>query len=427
MIQENKSVQSNNPRKSVIQTNIPQLRFPEFQGDWEKHNLGEIASFSKGKGISKADIVEYGATECIRYGELYTTYGETIDEVKSRTNIDDLVLSEANDVIIPASGETQIDIATASCVLRDGIALGGDLNIIKTENNGVFLSYYLNNKKKLEIASLAQGISVVHLYASQLSLLELNLPAKKEQDKIALFLRSTDQKLQALKKKHSLLEQYKKGVMQRLFEHGLNGLKDNTDIEGNQKSVKSVNPKNLRFRQKDGSYFPDWEVKKLGEVCEIKKGEQLNKEELTEIGSYPCLNGGVNFSGYTEKYNSNENTITISEGGNSCGYVNFMTSKFWLGGHCYKLVLTNEILTNYFFQLLKFNERKIMDLRVGSGLPNIQQKDLRSFEISISNSIEEQTLIANFLSALDEKINQTQTQIEKTEMWKKGLLQKMFC
>jgi type I restriction enzyme S subunit len=128
--------------------------------------LGEIASFSKGKGISKADIIEDGATECIRYGELYTTYGETIDEVKSRTNIDvdDLVLSEANDVIIPASGETQIDIATASCVLREGIALGGDLNIIKTKNNGVFLSYYLNYKKKQEIASLAQGISVVHLY-----------------------------------------------------------------------------------------------------------------------------------------------------------------------------------------------------------------------------------------------------------------------
>jgi type I restriction enzyme S subunit len=169
------------------QMNIPALRFPEFKGEWEKHNLGEIASFSKGKGISKADIVENGATECIRYGELYTTYGETIDDVKSRTNIDvnDLVLSESNDVIIPASGETQIDIATASCVLRGGIALGGDLNIIKTQNNGVFLSYYLNYKKKQEIASLAQGVSVVHLYSSQLSLLELNLPLRAEQDKIA--------------------------------------------------------------------------------------------------------------------------------------------------------------------------------------------------------------------------------------------------
>jgi type I restriction enzyme S subunit len=113
--------------------NTPKLRFPEFSENWNKHNLGEIACFSKGKGISKAEITENGATECIRYGELYTTYGETINEVKSKTNINqkDLVLSEANDVIIPASGETQIDIATASCVLKSGIALGGDLNIIK--------------------------------------------------------------------------------------------------------------------------------------------------------------------------------------------------------------------------------------------------------------------------------------------------------
>ncbi|MFT6814624.1 MAG: type I restriction enzyme S subunit, partial [Sphingobacteriales bacterium] len=159
------------------QMNIPKLRFSEFDEEWKQYNFGEIAEFSKGKGISKSDIVDDGLSECIRYGELYTTYGETISEVKSRTNVDsgDLVFSSANDVIIPASGETQIDIATASCVLREGIALGGDLNIVKTKNNGVFLSYYLNSKKKLEIARLAQGISVVHLYSSQLSLLELNL------------------------------------------------------------------------------------------------------------------------------------------------------------------------------------------------------------------------------------------------------------
>ena len=84
-------------------------------------------------------------------------------------------------MIIPASGETQIDIATASCVLKSGVALGGDLNIIKTKNNGVFLSYYLNSKKKLEIAKLSQGISVVHLYSSQLALLNLKLPEFEEQ------------------------------------------------------------------------------------------------------------------------------------------------------------------------------------------------------------------------------------------------------
>ncbi len=176
--------------------NVPNLRFPEFEGEWKMKKLGEIATFSKGKGISKSDIEENGITECIRYGELYTHYREVINEIRSNTNVNisTLVLSEENDVIIPASGETKIDIATASCVLKAGIALGGDLNIIKTENNGVFLSYYLNSKKKMEIANLAQGISVVHLYSSQLASLSLSLPKLNEQSKISSFLGLVDER-----------------------------------------------------------------------------------------------------------------------------------------------------------------------------------------------------------------------------------------
>ena len=197
----------------------PKLRFPEFSDNWEVKKLGEIAKFSKGKGISKADIDENGTLECIRYGELYTQYGETIKEIVSKTNIDkeDLVLSEANDVIIPASGETQLDIATASCVLKEGVALGGDLNIIKTELNGVFLSYYLNSNKKIEIANLAQGSSVVHLYANQLAALSLSIPSKEEQTKIAAFLSAIDEKISIKQKELEELKIYKKGVMQAIF------------------------------------------------------------------------------------------------------------------------------------------------------------------------------------------------------------------
>lgn len=91
----------------------------------------------------------------------------------------------------------------------------------------------------------------------------------------------------------------------------------------------------------------EWKIVELSKLTDIYKGEQLNRIELTDNGKYPCQNGGINASGYTDKYNCEENTITISEGGNSCGYVNFMSTKFWLGGHCYKLVLKNGI-NNYF-------------------------------------------------------------------------------
>jgi type I restriction enzyme S subunit len=200
---------------------VPKYRFPEFKKDgvWIEKSLDEVATILKGKGISKADIVENGNLPCIRYGELYTHYNETIKTVKSYTNlnVDDLVLSKANDVIIPASGETQIDIATASCVLESGIALGGDLNIIRSKINGVFLSYYLNNSKKHDIAQMAQGIAVVHLYPNQLKTLQLQVPSPREQQKIASCLSVLEEIITMLTQKIEQLKQHKKGMIQGLF------------------------------------------------------------------------------------------------------------------------------------------------------------------------------------------------------------------
>jgi type I restriction enzyme S subunit len=205
---------------------VPKYRFPEFTKDgvWTEKSLDEVATILKGKGISKADIVEDGELPCIRYGELYTHYNETISTVKSYTNSspEDLILSKANDVIIPASGETQIDIAKASCVLESGVALGGDLNIIRSKINGVFLSYYLNNAKKHDIAQMAQGIAVVHLYPNQLKTLKLQVPNTKEQQKIALCLSTLEEIITVLTKKIEQLKQHKNGLMQGLFPKMIN-------------------------------------------------------------------------------------------------------------------------------------------------------------------------------------------------------------
>ena len=202
--------------------NTPKLRFPEFldDGEWEEKKLENIADFFKGKNISKADIHEEGITPCIRYGELYTHYQEVIDKIFSKTNLptSNLFLSCKNDVIIPSSGETKIDIATASCVSHDGIALGGDINIIRSEQNGIFISYYLNSAKKMDIAKIAQGDTVVHLYSSQLKKLDILLPpTQEEQQKIANFLSSIDELITASTKKVETLKEHKKALMQQLF------------------------------------------------------------------------------------------------------------------------------------------------------------------------------------------------------------------
>jgi type I restriction enzyme S subunit len=211
-------------KKGVMQQIFTQaIRFKDDHAnmfsDWEEKKLGQVASFSKGSGISKADIHEDGGTSCIRYGELYTDYTELISVVKSKTNIPpkQLVLSLQNDVIIPASGETHIDIARAACVMHDGVALGGDLNIIRTKQNGVFLAYYLNNACKHAIARVAQGSSVVHLYPDQLKILSLSLPSLPEQTKIANFLSALDRKIESVAQQITHTQAFKQGLLQQMF------------------------------------------------------------------------------------------------------------------------------------------------------------------------------------------------------------------
>ncbi len=199
-----------------------EIRFKDEDGrdypDWEEKSLGDISKISKGKGISKSDVVTNGELKCIRYGELYTHYGTTISLVISSTNIppSQLELSNKNDVIIPSSGEIASDIATAACVRLDGVALGGDINIIRCQENGVFLAYYLNYKKA-DIARLAQGISVIHLYASHLRFLKLSIPSKCEQQKIANFLSAIDRKIELVAKQVEQACFFKQGLLQQMF------------------------------------------------------------------------------------------------------------------------------------------------------------------------------------------------------------------
>ena len=127
---------------------------------------------------------------------------------------------------------------------------------------------------------------------------------------------------------------------------------------------------------------PEWRKLKLGEVCKIGKGEQLGRLQMMKNGRYSVLNGGISPSGNTDEWNTPANTVTISEGGNSCGYVNLMTSEFWAGGHCYTLAnLIREIDGGFLYHVLKDRERFLMKLRVGSALPNIQRGDIENFSL----------------------------------------------
>ena len=207
--------------------NVPNLRFPEFQGEWKEERLADIADLYKGTGISKDQLSDDGEP-CILYGELYTKYkSETIREVISKTNIDNtkLVRSKANDVIIPCSGETAEDIATARCVLNGNILLGGDLNIIRLHGyDGTFMSYQLNGRRKYDIAKVAQGVSVVHLYGEHLKGVKTINPCLEEQKKIAKLLSLLDERIATQNK---IIEDLKK-LKSAIIDYAINSL--NTDF-----------------------------------------------------------------------------------------------------------------------------------------------------------------------------------------------------
>ena len=128
---------------------------------------------------------------------------------------------------------------------------------------------------------------------------------------------------------------------------------------------------------------------KLKDVCKLVKGKQIDTTQLAENLPFKYINGGVKESGYYEKYNTNGNTIIISEGGASCGYVSYITEKFWLGCHCYKLIDVS-VDSKYLFYALKANQQRIMELRTGAAMPNIKKTILNELQIKISMDEAEQ-------------------------------------
>ena len=232
--------------------NVPNLRFPEFQGEWEEERLADIADLYKGTGISKDQLSDDGEP-CILYGELYTKYkSETIREVISKTNIDNtkLVRSKANDVIIPCSGETAEDIATARCVLNGNILLGGDLNIIRLHRyDGTFMSYQLNGRRKYDIAKVAQGVSVVHLYGEHLKGVKTINPCLEEQKKIASLLALLDERITTQNKIIDKLQSLIKGICNNYFE------KLSVQEKANLIRLSDVLKERNEYSSKDGKFI----------------------------------------------------------------------------------------------------------------------------------------------------------------------------
>lgn len=402
---------------------VPKLRLSLFKDDksssWYPANLGEIVEFKKGKGISKIDISNDGAYPCVRYGELYTIYNEKIDKVQSKTNCApyEYVISKSGDILIPASGESAVDIARASSILMDGVILGGDINILTPKSNSLnslFLSYSIVGRKKMELAKMAQGNSVVHLYSSQLKTLEIWIPLIDEQTKIADFLSSVDEKIKLLTQQVVLLSQYRKGLVQNILS------------------------KKLRFKDENGKEFPDWNLVILGDYL-IR-----HNEKSTENNQYPVLTSSREGIYFQKDYFNGEDIASKNNIGYNVvpkGYFTYrhmsddLVFKFNINTLCDKGIVSTlyPVFTtklNAFFLQIKLNEGKefrdyAIQQKQGGSRTYMYYSKLESLKLMIPNTAE-QTKIANLISAFDDKISAKKTELDKLKAWKYGLLQQMF-
>ena len=388
----------------------PTLRFNEFKEDWQTKSLSEIVSFSKGNLLSKADLDENGLYPCILYGQLYTKYHEVIRNVFSRTNNNatNITRSKYGDILIPSSGETPIDISTSSCVLLDNILLGGDINVLSPLNcDGRFISYMINNNKRTEIAKVAQGHSVVHLYNDNLKQVNLNIPSYEEQEKIANTLELIDKKIELQSKKIEDLKLFKLKIFDELT-------------------------KNIT------------EFKKIGEIGTLKNGYAFKNNKYDENGVYNILtisnvNGDKYIStSFKNKYSDIPSDIQkhqilkfedilISLTGNvgrvsyNIGENNLLNQRVGL------LELNDSEIKQYIFYIInnvKF-ENEMINCGQGAAQLNISKYDVENYSVPYPPK-EQQIKISKILDCISKKIQLEKNKLDKLSELKKGFMQNMF-
>lgn len=258
---------------------------------------------------------------------------------------------------------------------------------------------------------ITTGLAVKHLHLGDLRKLKVFLPSLKRQREIAEQLSTWDA---AAQKTEQLIL-----AKERHYSHELSRLISRAQHTHTHDGACA---EEVSARNRGGK----WRTVALSDVAKVWKGQQLNKDAMVEDGAYYALNGGIKPSGRTTEWNCEADTITVSEGGNSCGFVSYNRERFWCGGHCYAVTkLAKDVDAHYLFHYLKGKQSRVMALRVGSGLPNIQKSDIEAFPVVLPD-LATQTAIAGYLNALREEIDLLGQSVAALKTQKRGLMQKLL-
>ena len=386
--------------------NIPQLRFPEFNGEWEEKALGVVATITTGSTPSTSNNEYYDGD--VAFVSPADIQGNRIVR-STKTTITELGLSVVREIkkrstLFVCIGSTigKVSQAGVNC------ATNQQINALTAKNSfdNDFI-YSLLEFKAPRIKLLAGVQAVPQINKSEFSRFKFTFPLLPEQQKIAAFLTAVDNKIEQLSKKQELLGEYKKGAMQQIFSQA------------------------IRFKADDGSTFPDWEEKKLGDVsdCLDNRRQPLNGAERNQMkGDIPYY-GANGIVDYVNDYIFDEELVLLAEdGGNfndfsSKPIAQKISGKAWVNNHAHILKAKNIIATDFLFYSLVHKD--IRRYIVGGSRAKLNKSDLLSIK-TILPPLEEQAKIASFLSSIDNKIEQVGKQLVESKQFKKALLQQMF-
>lgn len=383
----------------------PKLRFKEFDTSWERKSFGDITSKigsgSTPRGGSKAyteEGVVFIRSQNVNNNQLIL---ENIVYIPQETHVK-MSGSKvvANDILLNITGAS----IGRSCVVPSDFKEGNvnqHVCIIRSQNhNPLFIQSFLSSKKgQNAIQSRQTGSGREGINFQAIRSIDFDLPTKEEQTKIATFLSAVDTKIDELTQKHELLTDYKKGMMQQLF---------------SQK---------LRFKADDGSDFEDWEETNLGEVCShFKSGKSITSRNISTTGKF-AVYGGNGLRGYTDSFTHEGKFILVGRQGALCGNVNVVDGNNYISEHAIAIQANKNNSTDWLAYWL--DKMKLNRFSESSAQAGLAVNKLVKFKIELP-SLPEQTKIANFLTAIDQKIDNVAEQIDHAKTWKKGLLQQMF-
>ena len=385
----------------------PKLRFPDFTGNWNKIQLNQLLDFKNGINASKE---QYGkGVKFINVLDILNNDYITSDNIIGRVDVDEKTISKYlvgyGDILFQRSSETREEVGTANVYLdKNQTAVFGGF-VIRGAKIGDYDPVFFNKLLKTdlarnEITSRSGGSTRYNVGQDILSNISLPFPSLPEQQKIASFLTTVDDKISNLKQKVSLLEKYKKGVMQQIFSQ------------------------QIRFKDTSGNDYPEWEEKCLGDCLEYEQPTNylVSSTEYSDTYKTPVLTAGKTFIlGYTDEEFGVFNqfpVIIFDDFTTATQFVNFSFKAKSSAMKILKSKAKNDV--KFLYELMQMLNYEIG----GHGRHWISVYSLLDVLVPC---IEEQTKIAEFLTGIDEKIETTKLQLSKMVVWKKGLIQGMFC